>query len=93
MARSTRLCIVRHGETDWNIPGILRGWIEVPLNGQGRLQARKLAASFADAGFSEIWSSPLSQARSTAEIIAGILRLPPPLCHEGLTITHGRSMA
>jgi probable phosphoglycerate mutase len=88
MARSTRLCIVRHGETDWNISGILQGWIDVPLNERGHLQARELGASFAHAGFSGIWSSPLSRARSTAEIIAGILRLPPPLCHEGLKERH-----
>ncbi len=26
------LCIARHGETDWNIAGILQGWIDVEIN-------------------------------------------------------------
>ena len=75
---------MRHGETDWNIAGILQGWLDVPLNEQGRQQAAELAASFADAGFGYVYSSPLGRARETAEIIAGLLRLPFPTCHEGL---------
>jgi broad specificity phosphatase PhoE len=78
------VCIARHGETDWNAAGILQGWIDVPLNDGGRRKAQEMAADFADAGFSAIWSSPLSRARETAEIIAQALRLPPPICHEGL---------
>jgi broad specificity phosphatase PhoE len=78
------VCIARHGETDWNAAGILQGWIDVPLNDGGRRKAREMAAAFADAGFAAIWSSPLSRARETAEIIAQALRLPPPICHDGL---------
>lgn len=84
METPARICIARHGETDWNAAGILQGWTDVPLNDGGRRKAREMAAAFAGAGFSAIWSSPLSRARETAEIIARALQLPAPVCHDGL---------
>jgi len=88
MNGSTIVCVARHGETDWNTAGILQGWLDVPINEQGRLQALELAERFADLGFSCIYSSPLSRSRETAEIIAGRLLLSPPRCHEGLKERH-----
>lgn len=79
-----QICIARHGETDWNIAGILQGWTDVPLNAQGRGQAHELTAAFAGSGFSQIYSSPLSRALETAEIISRKLQLDAPLCHQGL---------
>lgn len=80
----SHLCIVRHGETDWNKQGILQGWLDVPINALGRRQAGELAASVAGVGFSTVWCSPLARARETAEIVARHLRLPAPLPHPGL---------
>ena len=79
-----RVCVVRHGETDWNTAGVLQGWIDVPINEVGRQQALEHAATLADAGFSRIYSSPLGRALETAEIIARHLQLPEPTCHAGL---------
>ncbi len=84
MNRSALICIARHGETDWNLSGTLQGWIDIPINAQGRRQADEMAASCATENFSSIWSSPLLRARETAEIIAAALRLPLPLFHDGL---------
>jgi probable phosphoglycerate mutase len=81
---AARLCITRHGETDWNQQGILQGWIDVTLNKVGRQQARAMATSFDQQGFSAVWSSPLLRARETAEIIAPLIRLPFPKFHDGL---------
>jgi probable phosphoglycerate mutase len=82
------ICVTRHGETDWNLAGILQGWIDVPINDEGRRQARELASGFADSGFVRIHTSPLSRALETAQIIAERLRLPPPTCHDGLKERH-----
>lgn len=79
-----QVCIARHGETDWNIRGVLQGWIDVPINALGKRQAVDLAESVLSAGFTAIWSSPLVRARETAEIIATHLGLPPPRFHDGL---------
>ncbi len=78
------LCVARHGETDWNIAGILQGWIDVEINDRGRRQAYELVAIFSGAGFSQVYSSSLVRALETAKIIARSLRLPPPHCHDGL---------
>jgi probable phosphoglycerate mutase len=78
------VCIARHGETDWNVAGILQGWIDVKINDQGRRQAYELVAALGQAKFSLICSSPLSRSLETAEIIARALRLPPPVCLDGL---------
>jgi probable phosphoglycerate mutase len=78
------LCIARHGETDWNIAGILQGWIDVEINDRGRRQAYELVAVFSGAGFSQVYSSTLVRALETAKIISRSLRLPPPHSHDGL---------
>ncbi|OWW22745.1 phosphoglycerate mutase [Noviherbaspirillum denitrificans] len=82
------MCVVRHGETDWNRLGILQGWFDVPINEKGRRQAHQIAADFAGEGFSSVWSSTLARARETAEIIASALGLPAPCSHEGLKERH-----
>ncbi|HYN78055.1 MAG TPA: histidine phosphatase family protein, partial [Lamprocystis sp. (in: g-proteobacteria)] len=51
MDERTVICVTRHGETDWNISGILQGWIDVPLNDTGRRQALELAESLGGYGF------------------------------------------
>lgn len=81
---TTLICIARHGETDWNKSGILQGWLDVPINDQGTLQAHNMAHGMVDAGFTAVWSSTLVRARKTADIIASKLQLPPPCCHAGL---------
>ncbi len=85
---AAELCIARHGETDWNQRGILQGWMDVPINAKGRLQAEKMAADLAVANFHAVWSSPLARALETAEIIATALQLAPPTCHAGLREKH-----
>ena len=84
MNGSAQICVSRHGETDWNIAGILQGWTDVLLNDLGRQQALELATAVACCGISRVYSSPLRRAMETAEIISRKLRLGPPVGHEGL---------
>ena len=84
MPAAAEICVVRHGETDWNLAGILQGWIDVPLNATGRQQAAALAQSYAGQGFVCVYSSPLQRALETAALIASALVLPAPLIHAGL---------
>ncbi len=85
---AAHLCIARHGETDWNLRGILQGWLDVPLNAKGRQQASSMASNLAAAQFDVVWSSPLARARETADIITTAWHLEPPLLHEGLREKH-----
>jgi len=84
MTDPARICVARHGETDWNNAGILQGWLDVPINERGRVQAREMARAFAAVGFSCVYASPLRRSLETAQIIAAELRLPTPTCHDGL---------
>ena len=84
MDGSAHICVSRHGETDWNIAGILQGWTDVLLNELGRQQAHELAAAVSCCRISRVYSSPLRRALETAEIICGKLQIAPPICHEGL---------
>jgi probable phosphoglycerate mutase len=70
----TTLLLVRHGETDWNAERRWQGHADVPLNDRGRAQARTLAEQLAaDGRVDVIYTSDLSRARDTAEIVAARL--------------------
>ncbi|HJU36658.1 MAG TPA: histidine phosphatase family protein [Gaiellaceae bacterium] len=70
------LLLVRHGETDWNADGRLQGQTDRPLSDFGRRQAQQLADELADEELEAIYSSDLSRARETAEIVGERLGLP-----------------
>jgi probable phosphoglycerate mutase len=73
-----RLLLVRHGETAWNAVGRLQGHSDIPLNDNGRAQAKALAAKLAVHGITRVWSSDLARARETASIVAAHLGLAEP---------------
>ena len=75
----TTLLLVRHGETDWNADGRLQGQTDRPLSDYGRRQARQLADELADEQLGAIYSSDLSRARETAEIVGERIGLPVEL--------------
>ncbi len=66
----TRLCLIRHGQTDWNLEGRYQGQSNVPLNEAGRAQAQALRGQLHGQSFAAIYSSDLRRAKETAEIIA-----------------------
>lgn len=61
---------VRHGETEWNIKGIMQGHKDSALTKKGISQAKEMARLFRRIKFDEIFSSDLLRAKRTAEIIA-----------------------
>jgi len=80
------LYFVRHGQTDWNAARRMQGRADIPLNETGRAQARRngeaLAAALADdlkpGARVRFWTSPLSRARETCEILRETIGLPNP---------------
>ena len=68
------LYLVRHGETDWNVRSILQGTADIPLNETGRTQALTLAKEIREKSlaFDRIYCSPLSRAKDTAMLAAGV---------------------
>ncbi len=72
----TRLVLIRHGETDWNVEGRYQGQADPPLNERGREQARRLVEAVRPLGLEVVYSSPLLRAWETACILARELNLP-----------------
>lgn len=73
----TKICIIRHGQTDQNKLKKIQGRKDFPLNDYGKfqaLQAGKYLKSI-NAKFDIIFSSPLSRAYDTAKIIKNQLSL------------------
>jgi broad specificity phosphatase PhoE len=68
--KMTRLFLIRHGDTAWNVEEIFRGRADVELNEMGIKQAELLARYLADENIVAIYSSPLKRALKTAKIIA-----------------------
>lgn len=74
--------LARHGETDDNRQPIrFQGFRDTPLNDTGRAQARELAERVAARAepIRSLWSSDLSRARDTAEIVGAHIGLEPRL--------------
>ena len=67
---ATRLVIVRHGETAWNLDTRIQGHTDIQLNERGRWQARQAGLALRDEGIDAIYSSDLLRASQTAEAIA-----------------------
>jgi len=73
---TTIICIIRHGETDWNSSGRLQGTEDIELNDLGRKQAIETARYFETEHWDIMVSSPLKRAFETAQIIASRLSIP-----------------
>lgn len=47
----TRLVLVRHGQSEWNLANRFTGWVDVDLTEQGRAEAKKAGSLLKEAGF------------------------------------------
>jgi probable phosphoglycerate mutase len=76
MSETTRICFVRHGETDWNIEQRMQGHIDLALNANGEAQAIAAGPHFSGLPAVALYCSDLLRARQTAQPIAQALHLP-----------------
>lgn len=67
--RSTTLYLVRHGRTELNAGGALRGHIDVPLDDVGRAEAAALGELFGGVPLAAAAASPLQRAADTGRAI------------------------
>ena len=74
-----RVLLVRHGETVWNQENRWQGQADTPLSQTGYDQARQLAQRFwnEERPIQAIYTSDLSRARDTADILGQVLGVTP----------------
>ena len=65
------LYVIRHGQTDANLTGILQGQMDSQLDDTGLAQAQAAAERLREIQFDAIFASDLSRAMKTARTIAG----------------------
>jgi probable phosphoglycerate mutase len=67
---ATRLILVRHGETVWNLERRMQGHLDSELTASGRAQAAALAMRLKRYAPRAVYSSDLGRALETAQVIA-----------------------
>ena len=67
------LVLVRHGESVWNVEGKWTGWTDVGLTEKGKEEARQVAAAISHIEFHIAFTSDLTRAHETLEIIKATL--------------------
>lgn len=68
------LILVRHGKSEWNAKGLWTGWTDIPLNDDGREEAHTAATEISDLPLDIAFTSDLSRAQETLDIILHDLR-------------------
>ena len=64
-----KIYVLRHGETALNAKGVMQGWLNEPLNQNGRDLAVATGRAMRGIRFDACISSPLDRARETVEIL------------------------
>ena len=72
-----RLLLVRHAQSVWNAAGLWQGHADPPLSPEGRDQAAGAGSRLAGFAFDAVFSSDLSRAVETAEILTASLPSKP----------------
>ena len=72
----TTCLLVRHGQSQANVDGVLAGHLDSTLTDEGLAQARRVAEALSGVPVRRIVTSPLSRCRATAEQIAA---MPDPV--------------
>jgi 2,3-bisphosphoglycerate-dependent phosphoglycerate mutase len=75
---TTRLVLVRHGQSLWNLEDRFSGWVDVPLTDAGRAEARRAAGALRHVRFDIAYTSALQRAQVTLTLLLAELGQAPP---------------
>jgi len=85
----TKLYLVRHGQTAWNVGEIFRGRADIPLDETGKREAELAAEALREEAIHAVYSSPLSRSFETAQHIARLHNLPVEPLEAIIDISYG----
>ena len=66
MKQATKLILMRHGQSMWNLLNLFTGWVDVPLSSQGIEEALAGGKKIANEPIDHIFTSTLIRAQMTA---------------------------
>ncbi|MET0517173.1 MAG: 2,3-bisphosphoglycerate-dependent phosphoglycerate mutase [Nitrospiraceae bacterium] len=69
----SRLVLIRHGESQWNLENRFTGWVDVPLSAKGMEEANTAGHKLKGYTFDRAFSSVLARANDTLRIILEVL--------------------
>lgn len=97
MTLATKIIVIRHGETTWNLDGRFQGYGDSPLTEKGVAQAQAVGKRMKKVPFDFLYSSDLTRAHRTAQCIAAEtqheIRLDTRLRERNLGIFQGKTRA
>jgi 2,3-bisphosphoglycerate-dependent phosphoglycerate mutase len=65
----SKLILVRHGQSQWNLENRFTGWVDVDLTPQGEAEAKKTGEKLKGITFNKAYTSDLKRAQKTLQII------------------------
>ncbi len=65
----SKLVLIRHGESQWNLENRFTGWVDVPLSPKGIEEAKAAGKKLAGFAFDRAFSSVLARANETLRLI------------------------
>src|SRR5690625_5406651 len=70
MATTSKLVLLRHGQSTWNELNQFTGWVDVPLTDQGRIEAARAGELLKEENIlpDVVYTSPLRRAITTANL-------------------------
>lgn len=77
-----KLVLVRHGQSLWNLEDRFTGWVDVPLTALGRDEARSAGRKLSSTELDVAYTSALTRAQVTLQIIQDTLGLDLPVIRD-----------
>jgi 2,3-bisphosphoglycerate-dependent phosphoglycerate mutase len=69
----SKLVLLRHGESQWNLENRFTGWVDVPLSPKGEQEARAAGQKLAGTTFDRAYTSVLKRAIDTLAIVLDVI--------------------
>ena len=86
----TRLLLIRHAQTEWNIQRRFQGHGDSPITEEGQEQLQRLKSRLAGLEFDVVYSSDLRRTMETSKMLSGKQRVEEPRLRErGVGILEG----
>ena len=89
----TKLLLIRHAQTEWNIQRRFQGHGNSPITEEGQEQLQRLKSRLAGVEFDVVYSSDLGRTMETSQMLSGKKRIEEPRLRErGVGILEGLNL-